>query len=237
MTLLREFCAENMERVPAAIAAGAGRVELCDNLAVGGTSPSYGVICAAVANARATGTAVMAMARPRGGDFVYAPAEEQMMLDDVAMARSLGVTGVVFGCLAADPATGELVVDRAMTEQLVTAAHGALTDEAGSPMGLATIYRQMEKLETQGLVHRVASDDRNGACWKYCGADHGGACILVKCESCGAISHMDCAELPGLYRHLAEHHGFTVNPNRTLLYGTCAACQSKEANHGTDHLY
>ena len=143
MTLLREFCAENMERVPAAIAAGAGRVELCDNLAVGGTSPSYGVIRAAVANAAATGTAVMAMARPRGGDFVYTPAEEQMMLDDVAMVRSLGVTGVVFGCLAADPATGELVVDRAMTERLVTAAHGALADEAGEPIAPVAVTFHM----------------------------------------------------------------------------------------------
>ena len=143
MTLLREFCAENMERVPAAIAAGAGRIELCDNLAVGGTSPSYGVIRAAVANAAATGTAVMAMARPRGGDFVYTSAEEQMMLDDVAMARSLGVTGVVFGCLAADPATGELVVDRAMTERLVTAAHGALADEAGEPIAPVAVTFHM----------------------------------------------------------------------------------------------
>lgn len=131
MTLLREFCAENMERVPAAVAAGAGRVELCDNLAVGGTSPSYGVIRAAVAHAAATGTAVMAMARPRGGDFVYTAEEGQMMLDDVAMARSLGVDGVVFGCLAADGATGELVVDRPLTERLVTAAHGALADAEG----------------------------------------------------------------------------------------------------------
>ena len=71
MTLLREFCAENMERVPAAIAAGAGRVELCDNLAVGGTSPSYGVIRAAVANAAATGTAVMAMAPHAASVIVY----------------------------------------------------------------------------------------------------------------------------------------------------------------------
>ena len=143
MTLLREFCAENMERVPAAIAAGAGRVELCDNLAVGGTSPSYGVIRAAVAIARQTGAAVMAMARPRGGNFVYSADEEQMMLDDVAMARSLGVTGVVFGCLAADPATGELVVDRAMTERLVTAAHGALADEAGEPIAPVAVTFHM----------------------------------------------------------------------------------------------
>ena len=47
--MLREFCAENMERVGAAVTAGAGRIELCDNLAVGGTSPSVGVIRAAVA--------------------------------------------------------------------------------------------------------------------------------------------------------------------------------------------
>ena len=51
--LTREFCAENMELVPAAVAAGAARVELCDNLSVGGTTPSYGVIRAAVALAAA----------------------------------------------------------------------------------------------------------------------------------------------------------------------------------------
>lgn len=116
-------------------------------------------------------------------------------------------------------------------------------DEAGSPMGLATIYRQMDKLEAQGLVHRVASDERSGACWKYCGADHGGACVLVKCERCGAIAHMDCSHLPELYQHLAKHHGFTVNPNRTLLYGVCAACAAAETEqaegdrHGADHLH
>ena len=97
--LVREFCAENMELVPAAVAAGAARVELCDNLAVGGTTPSYGVIRAAVAHARETGTDVMCMVRPRGGSFEYTPAEAQMMRDDLVMAKSLGVTGVVFGCL------------------------------------------------------------------------------------------------------------------------------------------
>lgn len=126
MALLREFCAENMERVPAAVAAGAGRIELCDNLTVGGTSPSYGVVRAAVAFAAKHDVAVMAMARPRGGNFVYTPEEEQMMLDDVICARRLGVTGVVFGCLVADPETGEPVIDRAMTKKLVDAAHGEL---------------------------------------------------------------------------------------------------------------
>ena len=119
--MLREFCAENMERVGAAVTAGAGRIELCDNLAVGGTSPSVGVIRAAVAFAGEHDVAVMAMARPRGGDFAYTPEEEQMMLDDIACARRLGTTGVAFSCLTADPATGEVVIDRAMTARLVEA--------------------------------------------------------------------------------------------------------------------
>lgn len=65
--LLREFCAENMTCVPASVAAGARRIELCDNLAVGGTTPSAGVIAAAVGFCRPRGVGVMCMVRPRGG--------------------------------------------------------------------------------------------------------------------------------------------------------------------------
>lgn len=116
--LTREFCAENMELVPAAVAAGAARVELCDNLSVGGTTPSYGVIRAAVALAGERGVGVMCMIRPRGGGFEYTPDEAAMMRDDLAMAKRLGVTGVVFGCLR----DGHL--DRALTSELVELADG-----------------------------------------------------------------------------------------------------------------
>ena len=115
--LIKEFCAENMELVPAAVAAGAARVELCDNLAVGGTTPSYGVIRAAVAHARETGTDVMCMVRPRGGNFEHTPAEAAMMRDDLIMAKSLGVTGVVFGCLR------EGRLDTELTSELIRLAH------------------------------------------------------------------------------------------------------------------
>lgn len=143
MELLREFCAENVEHVPAAIAAGARRIELCDNLAVGGTSPSYGVIRAAVALAARAGVTVMAMARPRGGGFAYSPEEERIMLDDIAVARRLGVGGVVFGCLVADAATGELAVDRPMTERLVAAAKGPMRDDAGADVAPVAVTFHM----------------------------------------------------------------------------------------------
>ena len=131
MELLREFCAENLTLAPAAAAAGARRIELCDNLAVGGTSPSYGIIKAAVGFARANNVQVMAMVRPRGGDFVYDAREREMMLDDITCARTLGVDGVVFGCARPDE-HGRLVLDTELAKQLVNAAKSS--DSARPPL-------------------------------------------------------------------------------------------------------
>lgn len=123
--LLREFCAENMTCVPASVAAGARRIELCDNLAVGGTTPSAGVIAAAVGFCRPRGVGVMCMVRPRGGDFEYTPEEASIMRADLALAKRAGVTGVVFGCLSG----GRL--DRELTSELVALAHGSTPDAPG----------------------------------------------------------------------------------------------------------
>jgi copper homeostasis protein len=98
MGLLKEFCAENVEHVAEALAAGAKRIELCDNLAVGGTTPSVGVIRAAVRLVREDDAAVMVIIRPRGGDFAYSDAELKIMEDDIRAALAEGATGVVLGC-------------------------------------------------------------------------------------------------------------------------------------------
>ena len=81
-----------------AFKAGAQRVELCDNLAVGGTTPSYGVIKAAVELAKDYQAKVIVMIRPRGGDFVYSQQELAIMLEDIKCARDLGVDGFALGC-------------------------------------------------------------------------------------------------------------------------------------------
>lgn len=117
--VLREFCAENLERVPSALDAGAGRIELCDNLAVGGTTPSLGVIEAAVDLCHARGARVMCMIRPRGGGFEYSPAEAEIMARDLSCAAEAGVDGAVFGCLR----DGGL--DRPLMGRLVEQAHAA----------------------------------------------------------------------------------------------------------------
>ena len=63
--MIYEFCAENVTLLEKAMQAGARRIELCDNLAVGGTTPSYGVTKAAVELAANYDTTIMTMIRPR----------------------------------------------------------------------------------------------------------------------------------------------------------------------------
>ena len=97
-----EFCAENVTLLEKAFKAGAQRVELCDNLAVGGTTPSYGVIKAAVELAKDYQAKVIVMIRPRGGDFVYSQQELAIMLEDIKCARDLGVDGFALGALTSE---------------------------------------------------------------------------------------------------------------------------------------
>ncbi|MGY3778872.1 copper homeostasis protein CutC [Isobaculum melis] len=115
--MIKEVCLENFTHVKSAIEKGAHRIELCDNLAVGGTTVSYGVMKQTIRYAQNKNIPVMAITRPRGGDFVYQKDEIEMMLADIQMAKQLGVSGIVLGCLQAD---GWL--DEAANQQLLAAA-------------------------------------------------------------------------------------------------------------------
>ena len=117
--MIYEFCAENVTLLEKAIQAGARRIELCDNLAVGGTTPSYGVTKAAVELAANYDTTIMTMIRPRGGDFVYHDLEIAIMLEDIRLTAQAGSQGVVFGALTADKK-----LDKANLEKLIAASKG-----------------------------------------------------------------------------------------------------------------
>ena len=117
--MIYEFCAENVTLLEKAMQAGARRIELCDNLAVGGTTPSYGVTKVAVELATNYDTTIMTMIRPRGGDFVYTDLEIAIMLEDIRLTAQAGSQGVVFGALTADKK-----LDKANLEKLIAASKG-----------------------------------------------------------------------------------------------------------------
>ena len=109
-----EVCVDSVESALAAQDGGAQRVELCSDLLEGGLTPSFGAIQVARASLRIP---IMAMIRPRGGDFLYSDREFRAMLHDVAMAKDAGVAGVVFGLLEPDG-----TVDEGRTRELVELA-------------------------------------------------------------------------------------------------------------------
>ena len=99
----------------------------------------------------------------------------------------------------------------------------ALLHAQGQSVGMTTVYRQLERLERQGVVHKIVTDE--GARYQYCNDHrHGHACVVIKCEQCGRMEHVSCAHLDELYGHLAEEHHFRINPRRTLFYGLCQSC-------------
>lgn len=93
-----EICVDSVESAVAAQSGGADRVELCDNLMEGGTTPSWGSIEVA---RELLNIKLHVIVRPRGGDFLYSDTEFEVMKSDVGAAKRLGVDGVVIGILDA----------------------------------------------------------------------------------------------------------------------------------------
>mgnify|MGYP002859773090 CR=1 FL=1 len=99
----------------------------------------------------------------------------------------------------------------------------------GKAIGAATIYRQMERLVEEGIVNKYFIDENSSACFEYVGdvPEHKGlSCFHCKCEKCGKLIHLECGELQMIREHLAGHHGFDLDPFRTVFYGVCNECKA-----------
>ena len=92
-----ELCVDSLASAIAAHSGGASRIELCDNLYEGGTTPSIGLL--RLIRRRLPGLAVHVMIRPRGGDFLYTDEEKAVMRADIASIKADGGHGVVLGVL------------------------------------------------------------------------------------------------------------------------------------------
>ncbi|WP_373973622.1 copper homeostasis protein CutC [Chitinibacter sp. SCUT-21] len=97
--IVLEICAGSVTSCLAAQEGGAQRVEFCDNLLEGGTTPSFGQLAAARDRLWITLNAII---RPRGGDFLYSDLEFEVMERDVLACKKIGVDGIVIGLLNHD---------------------------------------------------------------------------------------------------------------------------------------
>ena len=103
----------------------------------------------------------------------------------------------------------------------------AFLSAEGTPVGVATIYRQLDRLVEQGLVRKYSFDGETSACYQYIEDDE--QCrshFHLKCLSCGRLIHLDCDHLADLTRHIEEEHGFDIDYSQTVFYGVCSDCKN-----------
>jgi len=112
--MVLEACVENINEALLAESLGANRIELCDYLRVGGTTPSAGTIAIA---RKLLQIPIMVLIRPRGGSFIYSSNEIEIMKQDIRICKDIGVNGVVLGVL-----TKEKTVDIELLHKLTTLA-------------------------------------------------------------------------------------------------------------------
>lgn len=121
-----EICVDSIVSALEAEKGGANRIELCDCLAAGGTTPSAGLMKMAREQIKID---IYAMIRPRSGDFCYTDLEFQVMKENIRIAKEYGIDGIVFGIL-----TPEGYVDTERTKELI---------EIARPMGI-TFHRAFD---------------------------------------------------------------------------------------------
>lgn len=94
-----EICVDTVQSALAAEAGGAKRIELCNSLTEGGTTPSTGLIAVV---RESVSIDVHVLIRPRRGDFLFSKLEFEAMKKDIAIAKQLGANGIVIGMLKRD---------------------------------------------------------------------------------------------------------------------------------------
>ncbi len=152
MDRVKEICVESFAEATKAMESGATRIELCENLSQGGTTPSYGTIKKCIEK---LDVPVMVMIRPRGGDFVYSSEEFEIMRDDVRIAKVLGATGVVFGIL-----TDEKEIDRDRTRELLHLARPMQVTFHKAIDELKDIFAGLTWLKEEGIERVLSSGGR-----------------------------------------------------------------------------
>lgn len=112
--MLLEICASSYQSAINAQKAGAQRIELCAELALGGITPSYGFLKNVM---QKMSIPVNVLIRPRSGNFTYSDEEFNIMKSDILLCKELGCQGVVSGILKANN-----TIDVSRTQELIALA-------------------------------------------------------------------------------------------------------------------
>ena len=192
-----------------AVKGGAHRIELFENLTEGGCTPSAGVMHLV----KQLELPVYVMIRPRGGDFHYNTYEIDAMLYDIEVCKTIGIAGVVFGCLNQYGA-----VDKTLNKRLLDAWGGA-----------ATFHRAIDRSSDIITSAHTIADLGFERILSSGGALHvmQGLAVLKQMQS--SLSHV-ISILPGAGVTAANAKEIIATTGCTELHATCKV--NVPSNHG-----
>lgn len=155
--LIFEACVESLEEALEAEKRGANRIELCSDLAQDGLTPSEELTMECLKH---LSIPVMAMVRPRGGNFVYSEAEIRRMESEIEFFKRAGVAGVVFGLL-----TTENTIDLEKTISLAKlAAPLEITFHKAIDYSI-DVFKSFQELNAVKGITRVLSSGGTDTAW------------------------------------------------------------------------
>ena len=155
MSPVIEVCCGSLASGLAAQEGGAHRIELCDNLYEGGTTPSHGTLELALEK---LSIKINVLVRPRGSDFVYSDDEMDIIRRDVAKCKELGIDGVVIGFLKPD---GDIDIEK--TREIVDLARPMLVTFHRAFDMCIDPYKALEELIEIGVNRILTSGQKNMA--------------------------------------------------------------------------
>lgn len=97
-----------------------------------------------------------------------------------------------------------------------------------SNIGKSTIYRLIDKMSKDGTVRRFRGNDGKSVLYQYIGEHN--ECNThyhLKCTDCGQLIHLNCEYISSLNEHINQHHKFSIDTSKTILYGVCSKCNER----------
>lgn len=103
-------------------------------------------------------------------------------------------------------------------------------------IGESTVYRLIKKMTEDGEIRRFSGKNTKSVVYQFAGKNsHCDKHFHLKCMNCGELIHLDCASVKNFETHMDEHHGFSIDHIKTVIYGTCFSCNKKiKKEHNSD---
>ena len=92
-------------------------------------------------------------------------------------------------------------------------------------VGRATVYRNLNQLESDGIVKKYTFMSKKGACFQYLGAqsickEH----YHLMCDKCGEVKHIEEHSIQKILHEIQTKYSFIINDTKTMFYGVCSRC-------------